>query len=173
MHFPCLHLLQQVLRAVEPVDDRDLHLAPVQVHFCLLDAVHASDAGEADLLQVFRAAAVYKTSQDCLCHSSGHSEDRACAGRQSERHIQRLRLYLRQVDARLLDHAGDLSRREHIVYILLAIRIMLRPCDLCLLRCTRHDGDHHRLLRLFSLCPVLLRVHPRLFFQESAEHLLG
>ena len=131
-----------------------------------LDAVVTSDACELYHFKIIRIITVYQLSEDSFRYTAGNAEYGAAARGQAERHIHGIRFYLGKVNAGFFYHPCDLSGGEHIINILLAIRVVFRSEDLGLFSCTWHDRYDNGLF-LFGRS-----VHAGFFFEHSSEHLL-
>ena len=105
-------------------------------------------------------------AQDRFGHSAAGAEDHAGARLEAQRHVERLRLQLPELQSGLLDHQRQFLRGQHVVDVGPTVGLELGQLGLVLLGRAGHDRDDDQVLRFHVQCFGQRRAGQR------AEHLL-
>ena len=164
--FSVLYLIHNFSRIGKTTGYTDLDFGSLIIYRKLFDTFFSTDTALCDLVHRFLAVIVGQATKHCLSHTTGHTEDHAAAGTKSKRHITCFRFKNCKIKTEVIDHTKQLCGRNYNIGILFSLGIAVRANGFCLLRSTRHDGNHHGFL---ALC--MFRI-TEILFDDCGKHSL-
>ncbi len=145
------HAVEDILHVTDPVGYGHFDRFALDLNGTFFDAIKAADVVKLDVGKLAAGDRIISGTKGCFHDTAGDTEDGAGAGVLTQNAVSVFTHQCIEIDARLFDHAGQLTRGDDNIHILAAGGIhLLGACDFMFLSRTGHDGDDEDFLRIVS-----------------------
>ena len=114
------------------------------------NGVHTAHRFEVDGFERLAGNLFNRVTQRRFHNAAGRAEYNAAAGRESERHVERFRFQLVELNAKGANHALDFARGNDDIGLGNAVDLEFRQLCFELLRRARHNGDDDKVFAFAS-----------------------